>query len=138
MKFIFRTLVVTLVMGIVSVSSLVAQKTYTVQSWGDKKSAVLGKNLQELKTELSLTDEQVDKIKALSKENNKQAKSALPTDPKARREANMERAKLLEDGIIDVLTPEQVQKYTQWKAKKKEELKKKREEMKAQKAIPQK
>ncbi len=127
-----------LIMGIVSVGSLIAQKTYTVQSWGDKKTVALGKNLQEMKVALSLTDEQVAKIQALSKESRKQAKSTPVTDPKARREANKERAKLLEDGIIDVLTPEQVQKYTQWKANKKEELKKKREEMKAQKATPQK
>lgn len=134
MKFVFRNLVVMLVLGAVSVYCSLAQSTYTVQGGASTKKSHIGKKLQEMKETLSLSDEQVSKIQSLTKESREKAKGAsAETDAKAKREASKKRSEELAAAIKGVLTPEQAKKYEQWKSDEKAERKQKRAEKKKQK-----
>jgi exopolysaccharide biosynthesis protein len=129
MKTTLKSLVVLLVFGVLTSTSAIAQKTYTVGAQGSPKKQSVSKKLQEMKEALALSDEQVSKIQTLNKDARAKAKAAnaVETDPKAKRAAGKVRKAALEASIASVFSPSQAKKYEQWQADQKAERKKKRE-----------
>lgn len=129
----FKNIAFVVIFSLLTVYCSTAQKTYTVQSWGETKKPHIGLQLQKMKDALALSDEQVTKIQTLVKESHAQAKASATTDPKAKKAEEKERLKALEASIVGVLTAEQAKKYEVWKVNQKEELKRKKLEKKESK-----
>jgi len=78
------------------------------------------KQLEEMKTELSLTDEQVEKISAIMEEQ-RTAMEANREENSKDREAQMEERKAYNEKIKAVLTEEQQTKFDELQEKRREE-----------------
>jgi Spy/CpxP family protein refolding chaperone len=89
------------------------------------------KQLEEMKTELLLTDEQTKKITSIMEEQRKAMEAKREENSETQgddREARMKERKAYDEKIKTVLTPEQQTKYDELQEKRKEERENRRSE----------